>query len=1050
MLKDFQNPGEFYRIKPFWFWNGDMNPAEIRHQIHEMKAKGLGGFFLCARQGLTVPYLSDQWFEACKVAVEAAKEEGLEVWLYDEYPYPSGMSGGEVTLQHPEAVHTYMVSSVFSVKKGEEVYREMEWAPVLYAKAIPELDGKPQWEQAIDITGEIGIIQTQQIYQRTGLTAYNDKRYFSYGPQKTLSWKAPEEAESYRVVVVQQKAIDDFKYYGTFLDPCNREAVKTFLETTHEGYRKAIGQYFGTVVKGMFSDETGFLSQIPWSNQLPEPFEKKYGYSILDHLAALHCADYPNARKIRYDFYQLAHEIFRSAYHEQIAQWCNENHLLYCTEVPSMRGTTQLYSTVPGGDCAHEKLGKELDWMLDKDFSNYRSNAKQVSSWKRQNNVDYAMIESFHSVGWSMTIQDAKWMLDKLAIFGVNLYNFHAYYYTIDGITKHDAPPSQFLQNPYWKHYRQLGDYVGRLGAWVTGSETTTRIAVLDPVTSQWVRLGNPLHGFHYGGTDPKEQQELECISGDWLTLLKAMIYSHIEYEHLDAERLPGAVIENGTIQVGRAVYDTLVIPPITTLENCAVEALEKFIAQGGKVVSFGVTPYENIQDQTDIDSVSQRLLGMAGSQVKDGYFNATASCEVLHSGNTAFVRMPAHISTDEMMKLVEKTLRREDDILLTLPAAEVKQVIMGVRENQDGRYVMITNQGKDAFACEIFDPKATSWYECSFEDGSVRRAGEGKTLKVSFDSFQSRIFCAAEGESPLQTEALEAKKEAVEKITVSTIQPMHISPVEHNICRLEYFDVALDGKHYPNVAAGTFIEQFSIHKMADSENISFTQSFGTPKMPLIHYPLEARYTATFTVETMPSKLALLFENRAIMGKHTISINGTPIPADRFVPTLVTDFNNTMADIHDLVKLGENVLTVDCTIEASWHGVSDPLYLMGDFGVVGKTCLTRQPEQAVFMPGVVEGFPYYSGELTFTGSFEAKRVSGPVEIRLDKAIYDCVEVLVNGESLGTRVFTPYCWTVQGEKLHDGKNSITIKVTNTLANMLDGRYFDYEAHKLVEI
>ena len=101
MLKDFQNPGEFYRIKPFWFWNGDMNPAEIRHQIHEMKLKGLGGFFLCARQGLQVPYLSDAWFEACKVAVEAAKEDGLEVWLYDEYPYPSGMSGGEeVTLEY--------------------------------------------------------------------------------------------------------------------------------------------------------------------------------------------------------------------------------------------------------------------------------------------------------------------------------------------------------------------------------------------------------------------------------------------------------------------------------------------------------------------------------------------------------------------------------------------------------------------------------------------------------------------------------------------------------------------------------------------------------------------------------------------------------------------------------------------------------------------------------------------------------------------------------------------------------------------------------------
>lgn len=1050
MLKDFQNPTAFYRIKPFWFWNGDMNPQEIRHQIHEMKAKGLGGFFLCARQGLQVPYLSDRWFEACKLAVEAAREEGLEVWLYDEYPYPSGMSGGEVTLRHPEAVQTYIVPTVFEVKAGEEIYREMAWASVVYAKAIPLRDGTPVWNEAADISGEIGIIQTQQIYQRTGLTAYNDKRYFSYGPQKTLSWKAPADAPAYRVVILQQRRIDDFKYYGTFLDPCNREAVKTFIETTHEGYRKAIGEYFGTVVKGMFSDETGFLSQIPWSNQLVEPFLEKYGYDIREHLAALYCTDYPDARRIRYDFYQLAHEVFRSAYHEQIAQWCGENHLLYCTEVPSMRGTTQLYSTVPGGDCAHEKLGKPLDWMLNKDFRSYRSNAKQVSSWKRQNNVDYAMIESFHSVGWSMTMQDAKWMLDKLAIFGVNLYNFHAYYYTIDGITKHDAPPSQFIQNPYWKHYRQLGDYVGRLGAWVTNTETTTRTAILDPVTSQWVRLGNPLHGFAYGGKDPAEEKELSAISEDWLTLLKAMLYSHMEYEHLDPERLSLCQVENGTVKIGRAVYDTIVLPPVTTLETGALSALEEFIAQGGRVVAFGVTPYEDIQQQKDTGSVSKALFGVDGAQVKDAYFDGSASCEVLRKGNVSFVRMPSHISTPELMKLVEQTLRREDDVLLTLPQDQFDQVVMGVRENADGRYVMVTNQGRDAFEAVLHNPKAKVWYEFSLEDGSVRKVGEGSDLTASFDQYQARVFCASEGDSPLDAQEIPSYKAPAERVVISTDGPMKVAPVEKNICRLEYFDVTIGDKTWPNVAAGTFIEQFSGHDMASSDTITYTQSFGTPKMPLVKYPLKVRYSIPFVVEKLPAKLSLLFENRAVMGEHTISLNGTALEQERFHPDHVTDFNNTSADILDLVREGENLLTVDCVVSAPWHGVSDPLYLMGDFGVEQKNRLTAQPEVVTLGVGYAGGFPYFSGEMAYETEFEARRVSGEVELRLDREIYDCVELVVNGESLGVRPFTPYRWSIPGEKLHNGKNSVTIKVTNTLANMLDGRYFDYQAHQLKEI
>lgn len=33
---------------------------------------------------------------------------------------------------------------------------------------------------------------------------------------------------------------------------------------------------------------------------------------------------------------------------------------------------------------------------------------------QRQLGHEFAMDESFHSVGWSMTLQDAKWMIDRL------------------------------------------------------------------------------------------------------------------------------------------------------------------------------------------------------------------------------------------------------------------------------------------------------------------------------------------------------------------------------------------------------------------------------------------------------------------------------------------------------------------------------------------------------------------------------------------------------------------------------------------------------------
>ncbi|MFC3340836.1 hypothetical protein ACFOHW_00015 [Paenibacillus abyssi] len=99
-IEAFQNPAPSYGIHPFWFWNGEMEDRQIIHQIHEMADKGVGGFFICPRQGLMVPYLSDAWFRKVKLAVETAASRQMEVWLYDEYPYPSGIAGGEVTLGH--------------------------------------------------------------------------------------------------------------------------------------------------------------------------------------------------------------------------------------------------------------------------------------------------------------------------------------------------------------------------------------------------------------------------------------------------------------------------------------------------------------------------------------------------------------------------------------------------------------------------------------------------------------------------------------------------------------------------------------------------------------------------------------------------------------------------------------------------------------------------------------------------------------------------------------------------------------------------------------
>lgn len=1076
--EDFKNPPASYRIKPFWFWNGEMTKAEIENQIKEMADKGLGGMFICARQGMTAPYLSGEWFELVDYACEMSEKYGLEAWLYDEYPYPSGMSGGEVLLEHPEAEHMVLHHKRLT-SHGGVIEADLGWSRILYARAIPLTEaGKPQWGKAIDLKREIGNLQTEKIYQQTGLTRYNNKRFFSYGPRKLLKTELPEG--EWRIEIYSEAAMGDFKYYGGFFDPCNQEAVETFLETTHERYKEAIGERFGAGVYGMFSDEVGLLSPIPWSKLLPGEFERRNGYSLLDNLPALHDATIEGALKLRYDLYETAHELFRSSYHETVAGWCKENHLKYATEVPSMRLGTQKFSDVIGGDTAHEKLGKPLEWIYDEYLKNYRSNSRSVSSLARQLGKKDAMIESFHSVGWTMTLQDAKWMIDRLGADGINLYNFHAFYYTIQDITKHDAPPSQFLQNPYWKHYRKLADYVGRMGVMVSNTEADIRVAVLDPVVSLWTKLGNPFHGFPYKGESEEEKKRCDRLREDWVHICKSLLFEQIGYEHLDAEIFRDAEIDGGKIKIGRAVYQVLVVPPAACAEYWVLEKLKEFAAQGGTVIAMGLLPYEVIDRDENPEKGYCEFFGVEkcgkeeywcgetdGKHVKNIDVSALA-CHI-GKGNVYFLPAKGGLKNASLEKVMAG-LCREAGCGSGLRVCEGKgnQVITSVRIDGDGsRFVFAANQGAGDVTVQIDAEKvyaenisgidtlkAWSLERFSLEDGNTERIGteEDGMFEVHLGSFES-CWLHLVRVSDFASIKNHTGTENVSRIVVSMEEPADVSIDGVNFLRFSNLSMSLDRAVWKETETKTFIEQCSETKLLNGSECRFEGMFGTPKRITPAYPLSCWYRVEFEAETegITSDLSLFMDRETIAGEYEIFINGEKITKEDFIPIRINDQNNCRCDISGMVKEGVNEILVRVLVTKDEEGIRDPFYISGSFGVRGNT-LTAKPKKAVLRHSWCEGFPYYSGTITYEKEFNAGGENGAFELELktDRPIYDVVKVLVNGQSLGVKAYTPYVWKGKAGLLRGEGNHITVRVTNTLANMLDGTYFDYDSHSLISI
>ena len=79
------------QVAPFFVVNHQLNDIPyLRQFVRDCAAAGCDGFFMHPREGLLTPYLSEAWFDAIGACIDEAKKRGIQAWIYDEFPYPSG------------------------------------------------------------------------------------------------------------------------------------------------------------------------------------------------------------------------------------------------------------------------------------------------------------------------------------------------------------------------------------------------------------------------------------------------------------------------------------------------------------------------------------------------------------------------------------------------------------------------------------------------------------------------------------------------------------------------------------------------------------------------------------------------------------------------------------------------------------------------------------------------------------------------------------------------------------------------------------------------
>jgi len=540
-------------LHPFWFWNDRLADDEVRRQVAEMAAKGIRGFFIHPRQGLEVPYLSETFFEKVRVAVDEARRRGLDVHLYDEFPYPSGAAGGEAVLGKPEYHATRLVQETHDVEGGP-VRQELPEGRVLEVRAFPLRDGAPVWDEGLDLKRHVGMLLSRNIYQEgRSLSDYNRKRYWAGQPRPVLEADLPQGR--WRVFVSVQAEVRRHKYWGCYADVLNREAVEHFIKLTHERYRERFGKDFGTAIRSVFVDETA----PNWSALLPAAFEREYGYDIRDRLHALQAPDHPEHHRVRADLHRLKYHLFCESFEKPYSAWCRRHGLAYAGEKPSLRMSQLAYMDIPGCDPGHTKAGAPMDLIGSTPRSNARIAASAAYFYGKQG----ALCECYHSLGWSGTLQDAKLIAEGLLLCGVRYLVPHGFFYSTHALRKHDAPPSFFWQMPYWPLFGELSRRIERILEQFEGTWIDADVLLVDPAS------GAP--------------------TADDLTaygrIHRGLMARHVEYLVVDTDILEGGRIRDGRVHVRDVSARVVILPPMQVVEGPLERWLQRFERAGGAVI---------------------------------------------------------------------------------------------------------------------------------------------------------------------------------------------------------------------------------------------------------------------------------------------------------------------------------------------------------------------------------------------------------------------------------------------------------------------------------
>ena len=555
-------PKNKYRIYPIEHNLCDPGNDQEKQVAHIIEG-GAGGFVS------NVTWEDPRWMknpenlEKLSHAADLADENGMQIWMYDDYYYPSGMANGYATEGHPEYLAHFMDFYAVPVKAGETV------------KLPEDNDG----------------------YLLAGL--YDPENYTLIEKLTITDGTVTATADGLLAAIFLNRDYEEMqqevgKAKG-HTDHLTREAVEAFIREGLQPVQDAIGMDRFTA---LFTDEPTLVKDCmawdrgrnetssipaPYCDDLFDAYRAMWHEDLNDKLLMLFIGRSLEARRTRVRYYKTISTLARENFTDVIRSWCHQNgtlssghflleeglkfHVCYYADYMRVVGGQDL----PGCDVL--MADANLFWKRGMGFTTACSFApKYPSSLSRLEGGNVTMLEIcpfYNSEKISKDPFKELMALSTYMIFsGITHYNAYGYYFIKDE----------------WQH-QVLNRYVGRMLTLLRNATPATNVAVYYPIAQMqsFYSLDKLVHSAgRRNGVDLIP--EVDILEGDMETLSETLYNNGMDYHIIDEDHLLKATIKNG-LTCGLVHADTLIVPFTEFVTVPVMQQLKAFTEAGGKVI---------------------------------------------------------------------------------------------------------------------------------------------------------------------------------------------------------------------------------------------------------------------------------------------------------------------------------------------------------------------------------------------------------------------------------------------------------------------------------